>query len=85
MKFNVRASEADKLSNAANTATYTADEFMNKIDPAGNSSAGTLTIQNALPLILGPSQNFEISANTAARCRLSFSVFAASVSKSAAC
>ena len=39
---------------------------MNKTDPAGNSSVGTLTIQNALPLILGPSQNFEISANTSA-------------------
>jgi hypothetical protein len=66
MKFNVRASEADTLANADGTATYNADEFMNKVDPAGNSSAGTLTIQNPLPLILGPNQNFEISANTTA-------------------
>jgi hypothetical protein len=75
MKFNVRTSEADKLANAANTETYTADEFMNKTDPAGNSSAGTLTIQ-AGPLtpgspprpqlILGPNQNFEIFASTSA-------------------
>jgi hypothetical protein len=66
MKFNVRASEADRVANLQGTLTYTADDFMNKVDPAGNSSAGTLTIQNSLPLILGPNQNFEISANTSA-------------------
>jgi hypothetical protein len=33
---------------------------------SANSSAGTLTIQNSLPLILGPNQNFEISANSTA-------------------
>jgi hypothetical protein len=69
LKFNVRASEADRLANGANTATYTADEFMSRTDPDGNSSAGTLTIQAPATdpqLILGPQQNFEISASTTA-------------------
>lgn len=63
IKFNVRASSADFLANSQNEL-LNADAFMSRVDD--NSSAGTLTIQNALPLILGPNQNFEVAANSTA-------------------
>jgi hypothetical protein len=63
LKFNVRATSADALADSFGNLK-TADNFMSRVD--ANSSAGTLTIQNSLPLILGPNQNFEISANTTA-------------------
>lgn len=63
MKFNVRASSSDTLVDSLG-ALKNADSFMSRTDD--NSSAGTLTIQNALPLILGANQNFEIAANSTA-------------------
>ena len=63
MKFNVTASKSDALVDAGGNLK-TAESFMSRVD--ANSCASTLTIQNSLPLILGPNQNFEISANTTA-------------------
>ena len=63
MKFNVRASSADTLADSQGVLKN-ADAFMSRTDD--NSSAGTLTIQNALPLILGANQNFEVAATSAA-------------------
>ena len=63
MKFNVRASSSDTLVDSLGVLKN-ADAFMSRTDD--NSSVGTLTIQNALPLILGANQNFEIAANSTA-------------------
>lgn len=62
MKFNVRAASADTIVNSLGQLK-TADDFMSSSND--NSVAGTITIQNTKPLILGPNQNFEISITSA--------------------
>jgi len=62
MKFNVRASSADTIVNSLGQLK-TADDFLTST--GDNSVAGTLTIQNDKPLILGPNQNFEIAITAA--------------------
>ena len=63
MKFNVRASSSDKLVDISGNE-YTPEDFMSTVNP--NSVAGTLTIQNTKPFILGPNQNYEVSADITA-------------------
>lgn len=56
MKFNVTASAADTLIDPTGSAKTT-ESFMSSEE--NTSSVGTITIQNELPLIIGPSQNNE--------------------------
>jgi hypothetical protein len=57
MKFNVTASKADALvdalGNLKTTASFVATD-------QNSSSTGTLSIQNTIPLIIGPNQNNEV-------------------------
>lgn len=63
MKFHVRSTSSDALVNSLGQLK-TADDFMSK---TGNTNtSGTITIANALPLRLGPAQNYEITADVSA-------------------
>lgn len=62
MKFHVRSTSTDALVNSLGQLK-TADDFMST---TGNTNtSGSITIANSLPLRLGPSQNYEISADVA--------------------
>lgn len=62
MKFHVRSTSSDAIVNSLGQLK-TADDFMST---TGNTNTnGTITIANALPFRLGPSQNYEISADLA--------------------
>jgi hypothetical protein len=62
MKFHVRSTSSDALVNSLGVLKM-ADDFMSS--SSDNSVAGTITIQNSKPLILGPNQNFELSTTSA--------------------
>jgi hypothetical protein len=60
MKFHVRSTSSDALVNTLGQIK-TAEDFMTT---SGNTNtSGTITISNPLPLRLGPSQNYEITAD----------------------
>ena len=70
--FNVPVVTASKLLAADGVTLHTAEDFVSTI--SDSSITGTLTIQDSVPLILGPSANnelnvsstlFQISSNTA--------------------
>lgn len=61
MKFNVTAARADALVDSGGNIKPTS-AFM--LADGNTSTTGRLTIQNVQPLILGPSQNYEINAST---------------------
>lgn len=63
MKFNVTAKAADALKDT-NGNSYVPSDFMSSTAP--NSVAETITIQNVKPFILGPNQNFEVTADLTA-------------------
>lgn len=60
MKFHVRTTSSDALVDSLGNIK-TADDFM--VTTGDNSVAGTIVIQDPLPLILGSNQNFEVSAD----------------------
>jgi len=60
MKFNVRSSSADALYHTSGLKSV--EDFMITTDDT--STVGTVTISNNLPLILGPSQNFEVAVDS---------------------
>lgn len=61
MKFNVTASKADALVDSLGNTIPTSG-FLRA--DASSTTSGTLTLQNAIPLILGPNQNFEVGSST---------------------
>jgi hypothetical protein len=63
MKFHVRSASTDAIVNSLGQLK-TADDFMTST--GDNSVAGTITIQDTKPLILGPNQNFEIDTDAVA-------------------
>ena len=66
LKFNVSTSQADALVSyhpiTGALVLRTASSFMSSVDDS--TTSGTLTIQNATPLILGLNQNNEIAVST---------------------
>ena len=60
-KYRVTATKADALVNSVGQLK-TADNFMKTDENTGTT--GTITIQNSLPLILGPTQNNEIRSDS---------------------
>lgn len=63
MKFNITASKADALVDALGNVKP-ASAFM--LADGNTTTTGRITIQNLQPLILGPSQNYEVNASTTA-------------------
>ncbi len=69
MKFNVRSSSSDALADLSGNL-FTPEDFMRSSAEIGEvnpttTSVRTLVLQNSKPLILGPSQNYEITASAA--------------------
>lgn len=63
MKFNVTATRADALVDSMGNVKPTS-AFM--LADGNTTTSGRITIQNLQPLILGPSQNYEVNATTTA-------------------
>lgn len=63
MKFNVTAARADALVDSLGNVKPTS-AFM--LADSNTTTTGRITIQNVQPLILGPTQNYEITATTTA-------------------
>lgn len=61
MKFHVRSTSSDAIVNSLGQLK-TADDFMTT--SGNNNTNGTITLSNTLPFRLGPSQNYEVNADT---------------------